>query len=304
METRQRFAPLRLCGRNIFEVNDRLRILITGAKGLVGRALVEHCSASGDEVFDYDHQSLDIADAHAVESAVTAHHPDAVINCAAWTDVDGCETNPAKAEQVNALGPENLARASRNTGALLITISTDYVFDGAKEGFYTQRDQPQPISVYGRYKLDGERRAQKAHARTIIVRSGYIFGRGGKNFLSNVVTWARRGQKLKAIRDYWGTPTYGDDLAVRLRELAALDLPGIYHVVSAGDGTSFETFSVEALRLAGLNSDVLEVIDGDTLGRPAPRPRNSRLRCLLSEAVGLSSLPPWQDGLARFINRG
>jgi dTDP-4-dehydrorhamnose reductase len=281
-----------------------LKILITGAKGLVGRALVEHCSASGDEVFGYDHQALDIADSRAVDSVISAHRPEAVINCAAWTDVDGCETNPEKAEQVNALGPENLARASRNAGALLITISTDYVFDGEKAGFYTQDDQPRPISVYGKYKLEGERRAQEAHARTIIVRSGYIFGPGGKNFLSNVVSLARRGQKIKAIRDYWGTPTYGRDLAVRLRELAALDLPGIYHVVSSGDGASFETFSVEALRLAGLSTEMLEVVDGDTLGRPAPRPRNSRLKCLLSKAVGLSSLPPWQDGLARFINRG
>ena len=281
-----------------------MKILITGARGLVGRAVVEHCSASGDEVFGYDHSSLDIADPHAVESTIAERRPDAVINCAAWTDVDGCETNPAKAEQVNALGPENLARASSYAGALLITISTDYVFDGKKRGFYTQRDQPRPISVYGRFKLEGERRAQAANARTIIVRSGYIFGPGGKNFLSNVVTWAQRGQEMKAIRDYWGTPTYGSDLAVRLRELAALDLPGIYHVVNSGDGASFETFSVEALRLAGLNSDVLEIINGDTLGRPAPRPRNSRLRCLLSEVVGLCPLPPWQDGLARFISRG
>lgn len=270
----------------------------------MGRALVEHCSARGDEVFGYDHEALDIANAEAVESSISARRPDAVINCAAWTDVDGCETNPEKAEQVNALGPENLARSSRNHGALLITISTDYVFDGEKEGFYTQRDQPQPISVYGEYKLEGERKAQRAHARTIVVRSGYIFGPGGKNFLSNIVTWAQQGKKLKAIRDYWGTPTYGVDLAVRLRELAALDLPGIYHVVSAGAGASFETFSVEALRLAGLNSDVLEVIDGDTLRRPAPRPRNSRMKCLLSEAVGLPPLPHWEDGLARFINRG
>ena len=271
---------------------------------MVGRALVEHCSASGDEVFACDHKSLDIADADSVESAISAQRPDAVINCAAWTDVDGCESNPEKAEHVNALGPENLARASQNAGALLITISTDYVFDGEKEGFYTQRDQPRPISVYGRFKLDGERRAQEMHARTIIVRTGYIFGPGGKNFLSNVVTWAKAGKNLKAIRDYWGTPTYGRDLAVRLRDLAVLDLPGIYHVVSSGEGASFETFSVEALRLAGLSPEVLEVVDGDTLGRPAPRPRNSRLKCLLSDAVGLSSLPPWQDGLARFINRG
>jgi len=280
-----------------------VKILITGASGLVGRALVEHCSASGDEVFSYDHQALDIADTGAVESTIAANRPDAVINCAAWTDVDGCESNPEKAEQVNSLGPENLARASQNAGALLITISTDYVFDGDKDGFYTQRDQPRPISIYGRYKLEGERKAQEAHARTIVVRTGYIFGPGGKNFLSNVVTWAKDGKKLKAIRDYWGTPTYGRDLAVRLRELAVLDLPGIYHVVSSGEGASFETFSVEALRLAGLDTGMLEVVDGDTLGRPAPRPRNSRLKCLLSEAVGLSSLPHWQDGLARFINR-
>lgn len=281
-----------------------MKIFITGANGLVGRALVEQCSASGDEVFAYDHQALDIADAHAVESAIAAQRPDAVMNCAAWTDVDGCESNPTKAEHVNALGPENLARASQNTDAILITISTDYVFDGEKEGFYTQRDQPRPISVYGRFKLDGERRAQGAHARTIIVRTGYIFGPGGKNFLSNVVTWAKAGKNVKAIGDYWGTPTYGRDLAVRLRELATLDLPGIYHVVSSGEGASFETFAVEALRLAGLSPEMLQVVDGDTLGRPAPRPRNSRLKCLLSDAVGLSSLPPWQDGLARFINRG
>ena len=279
-----------------------LKILITGAKGLVGRALVEHCSTSGDEVLAYDHKALDIADAEAVESAIAAQRPQAVINCAAWTDVDGCESNPTKAEQVNAIGPENLANASKNIGAFLITISTDYVFDGKKSGFYTQRDQPRPISVYGRYKLEGERKAQEAHARTIVVRTGYIFGTGGKNFLSNVVAWTQQGKKLKAIRDYWGTPTYGRDLAIRLRELAVLDLPGIYHVVSSGDGASFETFSLEALRLADLNSDQLEVIDGDSLGRPAPRPRNSRLKCLLSEAVGLPPLPTWQEGLAHFIN--
>ena len=130
---------------------------------------------------------------------------------------------------------------------------------------------------------------------------GYIFGQGGKNFLSNVVSLVRRGEKLKAIRDYWGTPTYGRDLAMRLRELAQLDLPGVYHVVSSGEGASFETFSIEALTLAGLRTEALEVIDGDSLGRPAPRPRNSRLKCLVSEAIGLAPLPTWQEGLAHFV---
>jgi dTDP-4-dehydrorhamnose reductase len=278
-----------------------LKILITGAGGLVGRALVKECSGRGDDVLAYDHKTLDIGDRGAVETIVGEQRPDAVINCAAWTDVDGCEGDPELAQRVNALGPENLAHASRNADAVLITISTDYVFDGRKDGFYTQRDQPLPISVYGKFKLEGERRAQTAYARTIVVRSGFIFGPGGKNFLSNVVSLAERGTKLKAIRDCWGTPTYGRYLAARLRELAGLDLPGTYHVVNSGDGASFETFSVEALRLAGLNTDVLEVVDNDSLGRPAPRPHNSRMKCLLSPAIGLAPLPAWQEALAHFI---
>ena len=279
-----------------------MRILITGAKGLVGSALAEHCSAAGDVVISYDHKGLDITDTRAVESVIVNDRPDAVINCAAWTDVDGCETDADKARRANALGPENLARAALKANAAFVTISTDYVFDGEKEGFYTQRDQPRPISVYGRSKLEGERRAQEANARTIVVRSGYIFGPAGKNFLSTVVARAERGERLTAIVDYWGTPTYGHDLAVRLRELAALDLPGVYHVVNSGDGASFETFTREALKLAGLNSDTLGVVSGDTLNRPAPRPRNSRLKCLLSEAIGLPPLPHWQDALARFVS--
>lgn len=278
-----------------------MRVLITGAKGLVGTALAEHCLRNGDHVIGYDHKGLDITDAYVANSAIVGQRPDAVINCAAWTDVDGCESDSAKARLANALGPENLARAALKANAAFITISTDYVFDGEKDGFYTQRDQPRPVSVYGCSKLEGEQRAQAANARTIVVRSGYIFGPAGRNFLSTVVSRSRRGEKLTAISDYWGTPTYGHDLAVRLRELAALDLPGIYHVVNSGEGASFETFTREALKLAGLSSDTIGVVSGNDLNRPAPRPRNSRLKCLLSEAIGLSPLPDWHDALARFV---
>ena len=269
---------------------------------MVGSELAEHCLTAGDEVLSYDHAGLDITDFKAVESVIASQNPDAIINCAAWTNVDGCESDAERARQTNSLGPEHLARAARQVDAVLITISTDYVFDGEKQGFYTQRDQPRPISIYGHYKLEGERRAQDEHARTIVVRTGYIFGPAGRNFLSTVVSRAQRGDKLTAISDYWGTPTYGHDLAVRLRELAVIDLPGVYHVVNSGDGASFETFSREALKLAGLDSKTLAVVDGDSLKRPAPRPRNSRLKCLLSEAIGLSPLPHWQDSLARFVS--
>src|SRR5687767_137834 len=213
-----------------------------------------------------------------VDAVVSERRPDAVINCAAWTDVDGCESDPGKARSVNALGPENLARAARHVDSLLITISTDYVFDGQKDGFYTQRDNPQPISVYGRAKLEGERLAQVENARTMVVRTGYIFGLGGTNFLSTVLTRANRGDRLKVISDTFGTPTYGRDLAARLRELAIIDLPGIYHVVNSGEGASFEMFTHEALRLANRSTVVVESVLTDSLQRPAPRPDRKSTR--------------------------
>jgi dTDP-4-dehydrorhamnose reductase len=227
--------------------------------------------------------------------------PDAVINCAAWTDVDGCETDHKRAFAANAVGPANLARASRELNLRLVTISTDYVFNGEKEGFYTQRDQPNPLSMYGASKFEGERGAQLAYARTIIVRTGFIFGPGGSNFLSTIVERSRRGEKLKAIADAYGTPTYSRDLAVRLRELVQLDLPGTFHVVNAGEGVSYEVFARAALELAGCRSTNLESVTMSSIHRPAPRPRNSRLRCLLSEAIGLTPLPFWKDSLKEFI---
>ena len=279
------------------------KILITGAGGLVGRATVEHCLANGDEVVAYHRRSLDISDARKVEEVISRGSPDAVINCAAWTDVDGCESDPLKAEQVNAAGPENLARSCRRAGAGFLTISTDYVFDGTKEGFYTQRDDPRPLSVYARFKLEGERRPQLAYARTIVVRTGYIFGQGGRNFLSTLVDRVRRGEQLKAIRDCWGTPTYARDLAVRLRELVELDLPGVFHVVSAGEGASFDSFAREALKLVDGDPQLVEAVSMDSLTRPAPRPRNSKLRCLLTPALGLPPLPHWQEALAHFVTQ-
>jgi dTDP-4-dehydrorhamnose reductase len=259
------------------------------------------CEASGDTVFAYDHGKLDIANAKAVWQAVDEVKPDAVINCAAWTDVDGCESDAERAFAVNARGPENLAIASRDANAAFVTISTDYVFDGTKEGFYTQDDAPSPQSVYGRAKLDGERLSKLAYDHSIVVRSGYIFGRGGTNFLSTVVERALKGEHLKAITDTYGTPTSATDLAERLRQLAELDIPGIYHVVNSGPGVSFEEFTRKAIALIGNSEAVVEPISSDTLNRPANRPRNSRMRCLVSEKLGLPPLRNWEAALDEFV---
>ncbi|HVS20839.1 MAG TPA: dTDP-4-dehydrorhamnose reductase [Pyrinomonadaceae bacterium] len=278
-----------------------MKVLVSGANGLVGRAMTAHCMSEGSRVIALDHVSLDITDEPGVNATIDRVRPDVVINCAAWTNVDGCELDPKRAQKANARGPELLALACRRIDALLITISTDYVFDGRKDGFYTQRDQPNPQSCYARSKLDGEHCAQQGWARTIVVRSGYIFGPGGTNFLSTVVRRALRGERLRAINDSFGTPTYARDLAQQLYRLAQLDLPGIYHVVNSGEGASFESFARAAIKAAGLADTLVESISLEGLNRPAPRPRNSRLRCLLSEAVGLEPLPLLQDSLRDFV---
>jgi dTDP-4-dehydrorhamnose reductase len=278
--------------------------MITGAAGLVGRAVAEDWARTGDQIVGFDHAALDITDEQEVYATIDRERPEVLINCAAWTDVDGCELNPGRAQTVNARGPDLLARACRRAGALLITISTDYVFDGEKDGFYTQRDQPNPLSAYAVSKLAGERLAQTAWARTIVVRSGYIFGNGGTNFLSSLVERARRGERLRAINDSYGTPTYAPHLAGRLRQLAQLDLPGTYHVVNSGEGASFEDFARLALADARLDTGLIEGVSMRTLTRPAPRPWNSRLRCLLSEAIGLPEMPSWKAGVGDFVATG
>lgn len=281
-----------------------MRVVVTGSGGMVGRAVRRHCEAIGDLVFAFDHQSLDISDSDQVMRKIQASEPEAVINCAAWTDVDGCEGDHGRAFAANADGPENLAKASQASNAQLVTISTDYVFDGTKaKGFYTQEDSPNPQSVYGKAKLQGERRATAAHpAGTVVVRTGFIFGVGGTNFLSTVVARARRGEKLKAIGDSWGTPTYARDLAVRLRELAAAGHAGIFHVANAGDGVSYVEFAEAAVAAGGIIGASIEGIEMNSLERPAARPRNSRLKCLASDQLGLAPLPFWKDSLRDFVS--
>lgn len=268
---------------------------------MVGRAVTHLGQAGGHTIVACTRQELDISNETEVFALLERERPDSIINCAAYTDVDGSEVHRDLSRAANALGPEVLARGARHIGASLVTISTDYVFDGTKGDFYTLRDDPNPLGIYAKDKLEGERRAQAASARTTIVRTGWIFGHGGKNFLSRVVDYARAGNPMKAIDDAFGTPTYAPDLAGRLIELASRDLPGIYHVTNAGNGASFAGFAREALQLAGLSPALIENVSFASLKRQAARPRDSRLRCLLSEAIGLKSLRHWEKALQEFI---
>jgi len=279
-----------------------LKVLVTGAQGLVGSEVSDYCTSIGDTVLGYDHAGLDITNRERVRQTLINNTPDAVINCAAWTDVDGCESDKERAYAVNADGPENLAAASRDSNAAFVTISTDYVFDGRKDGFYTESDTPNPQSIYAASKLAGEIQARKVNPQTVVVRTGFVFGPRGNNFLSTVIDRARRGDRLTVIGDAYGTPTYSKDLAIRLRELAERNVAGIYHAVNGGPGVSFEEFTRAALALSGCESVDVVAVSMESLGRPAKRPRNSRLRSINSSALGLPSLRDWHEALTDFVS--
>ena len=280
-----------------------MKILIIGANGMVAKATIDYCRSIGDEVIAVTRQQLDISNEQAVFELFERENPEAVLNCAAYTDVDGAETNREICYRANSLGVENLALAAKKIDGAFVTISTDYVFDGSKTDFYTQRDTPNPLGVYAESKLEGEIRARNAYARSIIVRSGWIYGTGGTNFLSVMPRLLADGKTIKTISDSFGTPTYAKDLAQRLRELAQLDLPGVYHVTNAGTGTTYDGFARKICEIKGYNESLLESVSVNDLRRPAPRPVSSKLACLFSERFGLAPLPNWEQAVAKFINK-
>lgn len=278
-----------------------MKILITGANGMLARAAIKYCNFIGDEVAAFTRADLDISNREAVTLAIGDVRPDAVINCAAYTNVDGAETNEEVSFAANSLGVENLASACALNETTFVTVSTDYVFDGTNLGFYTQRDTQNPKGVYASSKREGEIRAFAACSRSIIVRSGWIYGHGGTNFLSVMPTLLAEGKSIKAIHDSYGTPTFANDLAKRLRELAAADLPGVYHVTNAGEGTSYFGFAEKICELGGFDKNLLQPTSHFELQRPAPRPISSKLACLISEKLGFAPIRDWEDALAEFV---
>jgi dTDP-4-dehydrorhamnose reductase len=278
-----------------------MKVLITGANGMVAKAAIKYCQSIGDEVVAKTRQELDISKQEEVIALFDSEKFDAVLNCAAYTNVDGAETNQEICDAVNFKGTINIALECRRTDAVFVTISTDYVFDGTKGDFYTQRDQPNPQGVYAQTKYWGEVYARMNNARSIIVRSGWIFGEDGTNFLSVMHKFLSEGKSIKAISDSYGTPTFAKDLAKRLRELAELDLPAIYHVCNEGEGTTFAEFAEKVCELKGFDKNLVEGVLMDSLSRPAPRPRDSRLKCLFSQKFGLSPLQHWEKALEEFL---
>ncbi|HMO79984.1 MAG TPA: dTDP-4-dehydrorhamnose reductase [Pyrinomonadaceae bacterium] len=282
--------------------NNVLNVMVTGAAGMLARVTAEHCRAKGDRVIAFTRAELDISDRAAVSEAVSATQPDVVFNCAAYTNVDAAEDEPEPCFAANAHGPENLAVACRKAGSAFVTISTDYVFGGEKEGYYYETDRPSPLSLYGRSKLEGEERVADANPDALIVRAGWIFGSDGRNFLSLIPSLVREQNSFSAISDVYGTPTFAGDLAARMRELAVKGTSGIFHIANTGGISTFYAFAREALAIVGGEDSLVAPVTADELKRKALRPKSSPLASVRLEETGLDELPAWQDSLRSFLD--
>lgn len=281
-----------------------MKIMITGAVGLVGRHLHRHLGAE-NEILALNHRGLDITDCEKVRQFCLNYRPEIVINCAV-IGVDECERDPTLAEAVNVSGPEFLAMATAEIGADFLHFSTNYVFEGEplNREPYTIDDEARPINIYGSTKLAGEQAVQTASPRSFIIRSSWIYGAGRDNFLSSAPRHLLSGEHIQAITDLWASTTFAADLAKRVSEILARRHYGIYHVVNSGVCSYYE-FALETGRLIGLSAErtdqLIEKLSEADANRQARRPRYTPMRCLLSERLGLAPMRDWRKALADYV---
>jgi dTDP-4-dehydrorhamnose reductase len=274
-----------------------VRILVTGAGGMLGQAVARAAGAAGRDVCALTRSELDVTDAPAVAERVSAVAPDAIVNCAAFTDVDGAESAVEAAHAVNGAGTGNVAAAAAAQGARLVHVSTDYVFAGTGTRPYVESDPTGPRSVYGQSKLDGERRVAARGGDHAIVRTSWLFGEGGRNFVDTMLALGAERENVDVVTDQVGCPTFTGHLAGAVLDLAAPGGPrGVLHVAGAG-ACSWHDFAVEIFARAGLPCRVGPTTT-EAMPRRAPRPAFSVLG---SERDDRPVLPTWQEGLADYL---
>lgn len=276
-----------------------MRVLITGAAGMLGRRVVADAAARGWEAVGVDLPDGDLTDEHAARALIATHAPDVIVHCAAWTDVDGAEEHEDAARRVNADASRNVARAARHVGARVVAVSTDYVFDGSLTGRpYVESDPTGPLGAYGRTKLAGEQAVAAELDDHVIARTAWLFGAGGKSFCDTMLGLAAARDRVAVVTDQVGSPTWTGHLSPALLALAASDIRGVVHTAGGGQ-ISWHGLTVELFAAAGVACEVSETTAAE-FPRPAPRPAWSVLATERRDE-GAPVLPPWQEGVRGFI---
>lgn len=277
--------------------------MVTGAGGMLGHDVARAAVRAGHELILLDRAALDITDDAAVQAAVKSHQPDAIVNCAAWTDVDGAEDRREDARAVNATGAGNLARAAAAESVALVHVSTDYVFDGTPllddRGDlrpYFESDPTGPVSVYGQTKLEGEQLVLEASPLHTVVRSSWLFGVDGPNFVETMIRLAGEREAVRVVDDQTGCPTWTGHLAPALLGLVEREVRGLVHLAGGGSVT-WNGFAGEIFRQAELDCRVERATTAE-MGRPAQRPAWSVIE---SERSDVLAMPDWRDGLAGYL---
>ena len=283
------------------------RILVIGAKGMLGKDLVKILRTSsavgqdmGWEVLEWDIDEIDIQEEDSTVTQIENIRPDVVINLAAYTDVDGCESQEEKAFAVNAEGMRHVALGALRCHAKVVYLSTDYIFDGKKREPYLEDDPPHPLSVYGRSKLKGERYLRDMVEDAVVVRTQWLYGKYGKNFVTSILRQGREKKVLSIVDDQVGSPTYTIDLSRAISVLIQRGLRGVFHVANS-DRCTWYAFGQEILKLSGMGGVKVVPISSEELGRPAIRPSYSVLSTeKLKRETGVS-LRPWAEALKEYL---
>lgn len=273
------------------------KIVITGAVGMLGQAVMKELREKGEAFVGLTHQELDVTAKARVLELFSSQKPTLVIHLAAWTDVDGCEREPGKAFTINEKGTENVAMACAKNKAKMIYLSTDFVFDGKKKTPYTEDDPPHPLNTYGCSKLAGEKKVRENLKSYCIIRSSWLFGPGRDNFVTKVLFLAKTSVPLRIVEDQVGTPTYSLDLARALLQLIATSPEGIYHITNSGSASRYE-WAKAILEYSGYKEVELIPIKYKDFSELAPRPSFSVLG---SSRINLG-LPHWREALKTYID--
>ncbi len=278
-----------------------MKVLITGAKGMLGSDLMDILSRD-NKAIGVDINDFDITDAAKTKENILKIAPQLVIHSAAYTDVDGCETNIELAYRVNAIGTQSISLACQAADIPMLYLSTDFIFDGEKKSPYLEWDHANPLSVYGASKYAGEYFVSHLLKKYYIVRIAWLYGENGKNFVKTILRLADERDKLQIVDDQVGSPTYTVDVANGISQLIKSENYGIYHMVNKGE-TSWYGFAKKILELSGKSKVVVEPITTEELSRPARRPAYSVLRNLALELTIGDPMRNWEDALEEFVQQ-